>query len=94
MGNLFSFKSLGIIGLGKVGKELVKLSSSFGVKIYVHDKNSEKINNKLILPSQNFLKNKNLSKVLFAQKKATENIFDKKKFLIGVLKLKKEMKRH
>ena len=31
-----------------------------------------------MLKSHNFLKNKNLSNVIYAQKKATENIFNKK----------------
>ncbi len=63
--------------------------NNFFTFFYVHDKNSEKINNKLILPSQNFLRNKNLSKVLFAQKKATENVFDKKKIPYRSFEIKK-----
>ena len=63
--------------------------NNFFTFFYVHDKNSEKINNKLILPSQNFLRNKNLSKVLFAQKKATENVFNKKKIPYRSFEIKK-----
>ena len=63
--------------------------NNFFTFFYVHDKNSEKINNKLILPSQNFLRNKNISKVLFAQKKATENVFDKKKIPYRSFEIKK-----
>ena len=65
------------------------LKNNFFTFFYVHDKNSEKINNKLILPSQNFLRNKNISKVLFAQKKATENVFDKKKIPFRSFEIKK-----
>ena len=46
----------------------------FDVKEY----GSEKINNHQILSSKDYLKNKNLSDIVFAQKKATENIFRKK----------------
>jgi len=65
------------------------LKNNFFTFFYVHDKNSKKINNKLILPSQNFLRNKNISKVLFAQKKATENVFDKKKIPYRSFEIKK-----
>tara|TARA_B100000900_G_scaffold349106_1_gene315127 strand:+ start:1868 stop:3022 length:1155 start_codon:yes stop_codon:yes gene_type:complete len=65
------------------------LKNNFFTFFYVHDKNSEKINNKLILPSQNFLRNKNISNVLFAQKKATENVFDKKKIPYRSFEIKK-----
>ena len=51
---------------------------NFFTFFYVHEKKSDKINNKLILPSHKFLKNKNLSKIIFFQKKATENVFKKK----------------
>jgi len=37
-----------------------------------------KVNNKTILNSCKFLKNKDLDKILYAQKKATENIFLRK----------------
>ena len=52
--------------------------NNFFTFFYVHEKNSPKINNKLILPSKNFLKGKTLSKVIYAQKIATENVFKKK----------------
>ena len=41
-------------------------------------KKTEKIKNNLVLPSQKYLKNKDVSKIIFAQKKATENVFKKK----------------
>ncbi|WP_440677677.1 glucose-6-phosphate isomerase [Candidatus Pelagibacter sp. HIMB1587] len=42
------------------------------------EKSSEKINNKNILKSYNFLKNKKISEIMYAQKKATETVFEKK----------------
>ena len=54
------------------------LKKSFFTFFYVHDDKSNKIINGEILPSQNFLKNKNLSNIIYAQKKATERVFEKK----------------
>ena len=45
----------------------------------VYEKNSNLINKKKLLGSHYFLKNKNLQKILYAQKKATENVFKNKK---------------
>ena len=45
----------------------------------VYEKNSNLINNKKLFRSHYFLKNKNLQKILYAQKKATENVFKNKK---------------
>ena len=53
--------------------------NNFFTFFYEAEKRSEKINSKSILSSQNYLKNKNLSQIIFAQKKATENIFKKKR---------------
>jgi len=52
--------------------------NNFFTFFYVKENRSEKINNHQILSSKNYLKNKNLSDIIFAQKKATENIFRKK----------------
>ena len=52
--------------------------NNFFTFFYVKENKSEKINNRQILSSKNYLKNKNLSDIIFAQKKATENIFRKK----------------
>ena len=41
----------------------------------VNERSSEKIKNKRILSSHNFLKNKKLSEIISAQKKATESVF-------------------
>jgi glucose-6-phosphate isomerase len=53
--------------------------NNFFTFFYVKEKNSHKVNNKFILPTHNYLKNKNLSKITLAQKQATENVFRKKR---------------
>ena len=45
---------------------------------YVHDDKADKIKNQNILSSYNFLKNKKISNIIYAQKKATENVFNLK----------------
>ena len=52
--------------------------NNFFTFFYVNEKNSKKIKNNSILSSQYYLKNKNLSQIKLAQKKATENVFKKK----------------
>ena len=52
--------------------------NNFFTSFYTHDNKSEKINNNYILSSQKYLKNKDLSNIIFSQKKATENVFKKK----------------
>ena len=49
--------------------------NNFFTFFYVKEKNSLKIDTKKILPTHNFLENKDIDKIIFAQKKATENIF-------------------
>ena len=46
-----------------------------------------------MLQSHKFLRNKKISDIIYAQKKATENVFNKKIYHFVVLKLKKEMSR-
>ena len=53
--------------------------NNFFTFFYVQEKNSHKVNNQFILPTHNYLKNKNLSKITLAQKQATENVFRKKR---------------
>ncbi len=43
---------------------------------YVHDDKADKIKNQNILSSYKFLKNKKISNIIYAQKKATENVFN------------------
>ena len=52
--------------------------NNFFTFFYVKEKKSQKVNSKLILPSHNYLKDKDLSKITLAQKQATENVFRKK----------------
>ena len=63
--------------------------NNFFTFFYVHEKKSEKINNNLILSSQNYLKSQNLSKIIFSQKKATENVFKKKNIPYRSFEIKK-----
>ena len=65
------------------------LKKSFFTFFYVHDDKSNKIINNQILPSQNFLKNKNLSNIIYAQKKATERVFRKKNIPFRSFEIKK-----
>ena len=52
--------------------------NNFFTFFYVNEQKSDKINNSSILSSQKYLKNKNLSQIMLAQKKATENVFKNK----------------
>ncbi len=52
--------------------------NNFFTFFYVHGDNSKKIENKIILPSHKFIKNKKVSDILYAQKKASEKVFNKK----------------
>ena len=52
--------------------------NNFFTFFYVNEKNSPKIKNSLILPTDMYLKNKNISDIIFAQKSASENVFKKK----------------
>ena len=51
---------------------------SFYTFFYVHDKKSLKIKSNQLLSSMNYLKNKNINKIIYSQKIATENVFKKK----------------
>ena len=52
--------------------------NNFFTFFYTHESKSLKIKNNKILSSQKSLKNKDLSEIIYAQKKATENVFNKK----------------
>ena len=53
--------------------------NNFFTFFHVNEKNSSKIIDSKILSTHDYLKNKNLSQIIYAQKLATENIFLKKK---------------
>jgi len=63
--------------------------NNFFTIFYVHGDKSEKINTDNLLSSQNFLKNKDVSKVMFAQKEATENVFKKRNIPFRSFEIKK-----
>ena len=63
--------------------------NNFFTFFYVNEKNSTKIINKDILSPYNFIKNKSISNITYAQKKATENIFKKKKIPFRSFEIKK-----
>ncbi len=63
--------------------------NNFFTFFYVHEKKSPKINNLNLSKNQKFLKNKNLSNIIYAQKKATENVFNKKKIPFRSFEIKK-----
>ncbi len=63
--------------------------NNFYTFFYVHENNTPKIDNRFILPSQNFLKNKNIENITYAQKKATENVFTKKNIPFRSFEIKK-----
>ena len=52
--------------------------NNFFTFFYVREKNSNEINKGTILSSYNYLKNKNLAKIIHSQKLATEKVFSKK----------------
>ena len=63
--------------------------NNFFTFFYVNEKNSEKIKKNTILSSQYYLKNKNLSQVTLAQKKATEIVFKNKNIPFRSFEIKK-----
>tara|TARA_B110001450_G_C17205282_1_gene313153 strand:- start:141 stop:527 length:387 start_codon:yes stop_codon:yes gene_type:complete len=52
---------------------------SFYTFFYVHDQKLLKLKSNQLLSSMNYLKNKDINKIIYSQKIATENIFKKKK---------------
>ena len=67
--------------------------NNFFTFFYVNEKNSKKINNKTLLNSHEYLSNKSLAEITFAQKKATENIFKQKKIPFRSFEIKKRDER-
>ena len=58
---------------------------NFYTFFYVKEKNSHKLQNKFILDSQRYLKNKNLNQIRLSQKIATEKVFITKNIPLEVL---------
>jgi glucose-6-phosphate isomerase len=65
------------------------VQNNFFTLFYSQENNSPKINNDLILLEQKFLKNKDINQIMFAQKKATEIVFKKKKIPFRSFEIKK-----
>ena len=63
--------------------------NNFFTFFYVNERKSEKLNNSKILSTKDYLKNKNLQDIIFAQKKATENVFNKKNIPFRSFEIKK-----
>ena len=63
--------------------------NNFFTFFYTHENKSLKIKNSKILFSHKSLKNRNISEVIYAQKKATENVFSKKNIPFRSFEIKK-----
>ena len=63
--------------------------NNFYTFFYVHENNSEKLKNNLLLSELKFLKNKNISNIMYAQKKATEKVFNIKNIPFRSFEVKK-----
>ena len=64
--------------------------NNFFTFFFAHEPKSLKVINKRIISSHNFLKNKNVDQILFAQKNATENVFKAKKIPFRSFEIKKK----
>jgi glucose-6-phosphate isomerase len=64
-------------------------NNNFFTFFYVKEKNSIKIDGNKLLLSEKYLKNKSLDSIIYAQKKATENVFIKKKIPFRSFEIKK-----
>ena len=69
-------------------------NNNFFTFFNVSEKKSLRINNNLVLKSQSYLKNKNISQITFNQKKQLKMYLENKTFHLGALQFKKEMKKH
>ena len=64
-------------------------TNNFFTFFFVHDSRSPKINNNQLLKGHDFLKNKNIKDITFAQKKASEAVFFKKNIPFRSFEIKK-----
>ena len=64
-------------------------TKNFYTFFFVNDSGSSKINNNQLLKGQDFLKNKNIRDIIFAQKKASEAVFLKKNIPFRSFEIKK-----
>jgi glucose-6-phosphate isomerase len=63
--------------------------NNFFTFFYVHEEQTEILNNNEILSAKSYLKNKRLGDIIFSQKKATENIFNRKNIPFRSFEIKK-----
>jgi len=63
--------------------------NNFFTFFYVHEDQSEKLNNEQILSTKYYLKNKSIGDIIFSQKKATENIFNRQNIPFRSFEIKK-----
>ena len=63
--------------------------NNFFTFFYAEENNSPRVNNNEILSKQKFLKNKDINQIIYAQKKATENVFRKKNIPFRSFEIKK-----
>ena len=63
--------------------------NNFFTFFYSQDTKSDKINYKWLQKTHNYLKDKSFSKIIYAQKSATEKVFNKKKLPFRSFKIKK-----
>ena len=75
IGNEISGKKIGIIGYGRIGRKVSKILSSFGAKIFFHDK--KKIKNKK--PLNFILKNCDIISIHIPLNTSNEKFLDKQK---------------
>ena len=63
--------------------------NNFYTFFYVHENKSEKLKNNLLLSELKFLKSKSISNIMYAQKKATEKVFNTRNIPFRSFELKK-----
>ena len=63
--------------------------NNFYTFFYVNENKSEKLKNNLLLSELKFLKSKNISNIMYAQKKATEKVFNTKNIPFRSFEVKK-----
>ena len=63
--------------------------NNFFTFFYSQDTKSDKINYKWLQKTHNYLKDKSFSKIIYAQKSATEKVFNKQKLPFRSFKIKK-----
>ena len=63
--------------------------NNFYTFFYTNESNSESLKNSQILSSQKYLRGKNVSNIMYAQKIATEKVFNKKKLPFRSFEIKK-----